>query len=61
MRIRGVVNEAGGGEVRIIVDRDTEEYPPVGCVVVIEDAWSLLYQTQIPCKGGVCIKDLLQS
>lgn len=31
---RGRVVDAGGGQVRILVDRDTEEYPSVGQPVV---------------------------
>lgn len=38
-RFSGVVVDAGGGEVRILVDRDTESYPAVGqrvSVVTVE-------------------------
>jgi hypothetical protein len=29
------VVDAGGGEVRLLVARDTEEYPTVGSIVVV--------------------------
>ena len=33
-----VVLDAGGGEVRLLVDRDTENYPPVGARVHVQPA-----------------------
>jgi hypothetical protein len=32
---QGYVRDAGGGVVTIVVDRDTESYPPVGTEVVV--------------------------
>lgn len=34
----GVVIDAGGGEVRIVVDGDTTDYPPIGCKVRVVEA-----------------------
>jgi hypothetical protein len=35
IEVRGHVVDAGGGEVRVLVDRDTLEYPAVGAAVTI--------------------------
>jgi hypothetical protein len=35
MELRGTVSDAGGGEVIITVDRDTQSYPPIGKDVVV--------------------------
>lgn len=32
---KGKVTASGGGEVKILVDRDTESYPPVGSYVKV--------------------------
>lgn len=39
--LTGVVTDAGGGEVRVLVDRDTESYPPVGIRVSLRKVSSL--------------------
>lgn len=36
-RLWATVSDAGGGEVRLVVDRDAEEYPPLGAKVLV--AW----------------------
>jgi hypothetical protein len=33
--IRGYVRDAGGGVITIVIDRDTESYPPLGARVVM--------------------------
>ena len=35
-RIQATVVDAGGGEVRLLVDRDTEEYPEIGSTVEVQ-------------------------
>lgn len=34
--VTGTVRDAGGGEVQVVVDRDTAEYPEVGARVSLE-------------------------
>lgn len=36
MKIRGYVQDAGGGTVTVVVDRETPEYPPIGAPVELD-------------------------
>lgn len=38
--VRGVVIDAGGGQVGVMVNRDTEAYPPVGTPVTVVETGS---------------------
>lgn len=34
-RLKGIIVDSGGGEVRLVVNRDTSHYPPTGVEVVL--------------------------
>ena len=46
-RFRAVVVDAGGGEVRLLVDRDTDYYPEIGSTVEV-----LHNDGQVPGEGA---------
>jgi hypothetical protein len=33
--IKGYIRDAGGGTVTVVIDRDTESYPPLGAEVAM--------------------------
>ena len=45
MSLRGYVRDAGGGVVTVVVERDTDSYPPTGILVDVEwPAWTNWWQ-----------------
>lgn len=50
-RFRATVVDAGGGEVRLLVDRDTEHYPEIGSRVEVNDVTWAAECEEFGCHG----------